>query len=293
MANNALMTVWDVQHGLAIHLKAPNGKYIVFDMGAGSYSGQNTSFSPLNYLRRNLFVSSVDYMVITHPHRDHIDDILNFDIVSPKILHRPRSLSNEEVMEGVLYADRAKFNKYCEVNNRYSSPIGDSNISDISHSDNYGGLGVQIFTPLFCSHNNFNNFSLVSTISYAGIKIVIPGDNENESFEELLADSNFKNAIRNADVLIAPHHGRESGYHKDFINTVNPRITIVSDGSCCDSSANNRYSAKSRGWGVYDRFGRENERYCLSTNSDGNVKVEFGFSLDPNYNNILNIRTQQ
>lgn len=293
MANTALMTVWDVQHGLAVHLKSPNGKYIIFDMGAGSYSGKNLSFSPLSYLRRNLLVSSADYMIITHPHRDHIDDILNFDLVSPKILQRPRSLSNEEIMEGVQYADSDKFNKYCDINNSYSSPIGDNNPADIDNSANYGGMEVEVFTPLFCSHNNFNNFSLVTSINYAGIKILIPGDNESESFEELLEDNNFKDTVRNADVLIAPHHGRESGYHKEFIDLVNPRITIVSDGSCCDSSANSRYSAKSRGWSVFDKSGKESKRYCLSTNSDGNIKVEFGFSQDPSYYNLLNIRTQQ
>jgi len=29
MAKQAVMKVWDVQLGLAIHIKAPNGKYLV------------------------------------------------------------------------------------------------------------------------------------------------------------------------------------------------------------------------------------------------------------------------
>lgn len=293
MANLATMTVWDVQHGLAVHIKAPNGKYIVIDLGSGSYSGQNTTFSPLGYLRRNQYVSSVDYMIITHPHRDHIDDILNFDRVNPKILCRPRSLSNEEVMEGVSFNDRAKFTKYCEVNTRYSSPIESTNPANPANTDNYGGLELETYLPYSCSHDNFNNFSIITVIEYAGIKIVIAGDNESASFEELLRRNDFENAVRNADVLIAPHHGRESGYYCNFIDIVNPRITIVSDGACCDSSANSRYSAKSRGWGVYDRNGRESTRYCLTTNSDGNIKINFGPSDNPKYYNTLNINVNQ
>ena len=92
MARVATMTVWDVQLGLAIHVKAPNGKYIVIDLGTGAY---NTS-----PLRKRMF-DNIAYMVITHPHLDHISDILNFDNNPPKVLRRPNSLTNEEIMEGV------------------------------------------------------------------------------------------------------------------------------------------------------------------------------------------------
>lgn len=232
-------------------------------------------------------------MIITHPHRDHIDDIQNVDLVLPKTLYRPYSLSNEKIMEGVSYNDRPKFNKYCEINNRYTAPIEEHDPSNLSNPDNYGGMEVKTFFPVSCSNENFNNFSIVTIIKYSGIKIVIPGDNEGESFEELLRNSVFKNSIRNSDVLIAPHHGRASGYYGDFINTVNPRITIVSDGSCCDTSANSRYSDKSRGWEVFDKYGRETKRYCLSTNSDGNIKVNFGPSDDTNHYATLNINIKQ
>ena len=34
MAKTAVMKVWDVELGLAIHIAAPNGKYIVIDLGS-------------------------------------------------------------------------------------------------------------------------------------------------------------------------------------------------------------------------------------------------------------------
>ena len=43
MARLATMTVWDVQLGLAIHVKAPNGKYIVIDLGTGTYESGNST----------------------------------------------------------------------------------------------------------------------------------------------------------------------------------------------------------------------------------------------------------
>lgn len=103
MARQATMTVWDVQLGLAIHVKAPNGKYIVIDLGTGTYESGNSA--PI--LKRRF--DNIAYMILTHPHLDHISDILNFDINQPKILHRPTSLTNAEVMNGVRDCDKAKF----------------------------------------------------------------------------------------------------------------------------------------------------------------------------------------
>ena len=88
-------------------------------------------------------------------------------------------------------------------------------------------------------------------------------------------------AIKNCDVLLAPHHGRESGYNSDFIEYANPRITIVSDGKHCDSSANARYTKVSRGQVVYKKSDSSSKtRKCLTTNSDGNISVYFGWHPD-------------
>lgn len=274
---------WDVQHGHSTYIKTPNGRHIVIDLGTGDYSGNNSTFSPLQHLRNRHGVQQLDYVTITHPHLDHIDDILNFDLLSPKVLIRPNQLTNTEVMQGVQQKDYSKFKKYCEINNRYNQPISQDSINNTENPDNWGGMKISIFAPMECRHDNFNNHSIITIIEYAEIKVVIPGDNEKESFDELFQkySSSFKNAIKDADILLAPHHGRESGYYLDFINLVNPRLTIVSDGRFCDTSANAKYSAKSRGWTVHRRSGTSQDRKCLTTNSDGTVYVNFGFQ---NYN---------
>jgi beta-lactamase superfamily II metal-dependent hydrolase len=274
------MVFWDVQHGHATYIKTPNNRHIAIDLGTGDYSDGNTAFSPLRYLKNNYHVDQLDYVAITHPHLDHIDDILNFDLLSPKVLCRPKELTNEEVMSGVQQKDVEKFQKYCEINNRYSSPVDANSYNNTKNPDNWGGLSIKTFHATGCNHSNFNNFSIVTVLEYAGIKIVIPGDNEGPSYTELMQNSNFVSAIKNSDVLLAPHHGRESGYDNDFINLISPRITIVSDGGHYDYSANTRYSQKSSGWLVHKRNGSTDTRKCLSTNSDGAVTVKFGYRED-------------
>ena len=276
------MTVWDVQLGLSIHVKTPNDKYIVIDLGTGSYESGNTS--PL----KKLIHSNIAYMILTHPHLDHIDDILNFDINEPKVLRRVEALSNDEVMKDVRYCDRAKFNKYCEINNRYNLPITSQNENNPEYPENYGGLGIQNFDTHVCDHSNFNNFSIITVFLLSGVKVVVCGDNETESLNILMNQSNFQTAVKNADILVAPHHGRESAYHSDFVSLVNPRITIISDTEKTEASASDKYTTKSRGWKVNGKT-----RYCLTTRKDGNITVVFGESDDPNYSGALFISTSK
>jgi beta-lactamase superfamily II metal-dependent hydrolase len=280
MSKECTVVFWDVQHGHSTYIKTPNNRHIVIDLGTGDYFGNNLEFSPLKHLKNNYNVKQLDYVIITHPHLDHIDDILNFDLLDPKVFRRPKHLTNKEVMEGVQDKDKPKFKKYCEINNRYSSPVSSDSSDSASNPDNWGGLNIQSFTPSSCNHNNYNNHSIVTVIELDGLKVVIPGDNEKCSFDELLEKETFKSAIKNADVLLAPHHGRESGYNKDFMDLVNPRLTVVSDGRFCETSANARYSAKSRGWKVFRKDGSSKERKCLTTNSDGEVTVKFGSNSD-------------
>lgn len=282
MAKLATMTVWDVQLGLAIHVKAPNGKYIVIDLGTGTYESGNSS-----PLRKRMW-DNIAYMVITHPHLDHISDILNFDINAPKILCRPPLLTNEEVMEGVRQCDRAKFEKYCQINDRYNSPVKYDDENYTGNPNNYGGLEIQTFSTSLCDHSNFNNFSMITVFQFSGIKVVVCGDNEKDSFDKLMKENDFKNAVRSADVLVAPHHGRESAYHSEFVSLVNPRITIISDTTKSDASAVDKYTQRSRGWTV-----RGEERKCLTTRNDGNITVEFGECDDPKYCGTLHITTSR
>lgn len=282
MAKLATMTVWDVQLGLAVHVKAPNNKYIVIDLGTGTYESGNSS-----PLRKRMW-DNIAYMVITHPHLDHISDILNFDINAPKILQRAKSLTNDEVMRGVRDCDKAKFKNYCDINDRYNSPVKYDDENYTGNPNNYGGLEIQTFSTSLCDHSNFNNFSMITVFQFSGIKVVVCGDNEKDSFDKLMKESDFKNAVRSADVLVAPHHGRESAYHSEFVSLVNPRITIISDTTKSDASAVDKYTQKSRGWKV-----RGEERKCLTTRNDGNITVEFGESDDPNYYGTLHITTSK
>lgn len=267
---------WDVQHGSATYIKTPNGKHIVKDLGTGSYKTNDEKFSPLLHLKQKWRVNQLDYVIITHPHKDHIDDIMNFDELSPLALSRPKHLPRDEIMKNVQKEDEYLFEKYFEIDQRYSSPI--SSTSDPLLSNNNGGVKIEKFTPNSSSTSNINNHSIVTVLSYADSKVILTGDNEPPSWNELLEIERFKNSIKNADILLAPHHGRNSGFSPELFEYFNPKLTIVSDGRFCDTSATDRYSKISKGWLVHRRNGNEEMRKCVTTRNDGVIVVKLGYN---------------
>ena len=270
------LVVWDVQRGNAAYLRTPNGKHIVVDLGTGSYKGRDSTFSPLLHLRDMWDVSKLDCVIITHPHLDHIDDVLNYYLLKPSFLSRPRHLTVDEIWANNIVEDndkKLKIEEYLEINKIFS---GEPLDPDPTKPANNGGVDIQIFKPTTCARNNLNNHSVTITISYQGCKVLMPGDNEPLCWEELLSQPAFREAIAGTDILVAPHHGRELGYHSELFKYFKPRLTVISAGRFDDKSAMERYGKVSSGWTVHKGFGIDEQRKCLNTRDDGVIVIDMG-----------------
>ena len=273
---------WDVQHGSSAFVETPNGTRIAIDLGTGSL-GSNTTFSPLLHLKNNGRVTQLDGVLITHPHRDHIDDIFNFDTLSPLTLLCPKHLTEVDIRIANQAKDNEVINKYLEISSRYNQPTINAYGIDTNpfRFENNGGVVWTTFTSTNCATTNLNNHSIVSVLSYANSKILIPGDNESASWKELLAMPLFRDAIIGTDILVASHHGRESGFHSDLFKHISPKLTIVSDGPAGTTSVTSKYQSQSSGWVVNNRTTNERKsRYCLTTRKDSVVVVKCGFNQD-------------
>ena len=265
------LRVWDVQHGSAAHIRTPNGRHLVIDCGRGDAG------SPLYSLMRDIGSDRLDMAIITHPHVDHISDISNLSLLNPRVLLRPGHLTQRDILQnnGAISAHaKSIIEKYLELDSRYSSPV-DPGTAPTDPLVNWGAH-VATFVPRAASASNLNNHSVVTVIEYEGSKILIPGDNESPSWDELLGRPEFRAEIAGVDVLVAAHHGRESGFHRDLFDHFTPLLTIVSDGRVTDTSATDRYSDATRGWTVHRRNGPDQERKCVTTRNDGTIDVEIG-----------------
>lgn len=271
------VVIWDVQHGSAAYIRTPNDTHIVVDLGTGSYK-ENAPFSPLCHLKDKWGVRQLDGVIITHPHADHIQDILNWDYVRPRVLLRPSHLSEEDIWNANPEADADLISKYLEISKEYRESVkSDSNPFNANVN---GGVSIDSFFPRESSRSNLNNHSIVTVLEYQGIKITIPGDNGSPSWRELLKSRIFTEAVKGTDVFVASHHGRESGFSSDLFDVFRPRLTIISDGPAGETSATSRYSTVSRGWRVYRRSGGSEERKCVTTRKDGVIVVECGRNSD-------------
>jgi beta-lactamase superfamily II metal-dependent hydrolase len=267
--------VWDVSHGSAIWIKLPNGRNMVVDLGADG-AGE-LAFSPLCTMKNVYGVQQVDYSVITHGHADHLDDIFRLhQLYYPQILWTPRHLTDQEIRAGNQIGDMKLVDQYLFVRQQYTAAIPPS--LDATIAANTGQAYCQFFSPVACSKQNLNNHSLVLVISYCGMKIVIPGDNETPSWNELMRNLLFTMAVQNTTILIAPHHGREAGFCADLLDLMKPSLVVISDGEACDTSAASRYSAKASGCQVANGIGTVETRKCVTTRKDGHITLKLGLN---------------
>lgn len=284
------LVVWDVQHGSSVYIETPSGKHIVIDLGTGDYSEGNLSFSPLNFIKNVFKVDQLDLVIITHPHTDHIDDIINFDILSPKVLTRPKHLTKEIIMKANSLNDLGKIEKYIKISERYSMSVEER--ENPKRGENNGGVNIKTYHPCNCGTSNINNHSIVTVIEYLGVKVLIPGDNEAASWKELIEDKEFLDAIKDTNIFLASHHGRESGYYSELFNCFQPELVIISDGPYSETSATERYSKIAKGWKIYKRSEDENipyDRKCLTTRKDGTIFIKIGKDSDKI---LMNVTTE-
>jgi beta-lactamase superfamily II metal-dependent hydrolase len=281
---------WDVQHGHATYIKTPNNRHVVVDLGIGSFSTKH-EFSPLLHLRNKYGVKQLDFVVITHPHRDHIDDIFNFHLMMPKVLHRPKHLSAQDIKGGNRGpSDYEKVDEYLKISDSYNVEIPAGSFDNSTIPDSWGGVKMQFFTPFKSNTANLNNHSVVSIFEYLGFKVIVPGDNEKLSWTELLTDPAFRDASQNAHVLLAPHHGREAGFCMDLLDHARPHVVVISDGPEGDTSVTDKYGAKVRqyhpsGWRSYYRDDTWDDRFCVTTRCDGMIRVRI-YKANDNTNRL-------
>ncbi len=164
--------------------------------------------------------------------------------------------------------------KYLEIDSRYCGTLPPDQNPLIATCN--GGLEIETFFPTDCPRSNLNNHSIVMILSYAGSKILFPGDNEAPSWNELLELDSFRRAIRGTNILVAPHHGRRAGFSEELFDYITPSLVIISDGPSGSTSATELYRQQTtaEGWNVKRRNGDRQNRHCLTTRKDGVIVVQ-------------------
>ena len=274
---------WDVRHGSSAIIKTPNNKMIAYDLGVGSNSNDDDTFSPISYLKSKIPNFFLDLIVISHPDKDHIYDLLNIDIPNDfRCWERPKSVDNEvnvSYKNATSDFDKKIFMKYLDICNRYKRTTP-WEIEPFNPKVNGNVEMYAYFPKLDIKDSRKNNHSIVIVIKYQGFTLLLSGDNEKESWKWLIANNpdyrgvHFLQAIKGTQVLLAPHHGRESGYSDELLSLLetNLKIVLISDGQKGSTSVTEKYSLKTKGM-VVKKKSKSEERKVLTTRNDGRIKL--------------------
>jgi competence protein ComEC len=276
MPKELYIRIWDVQHGSAAYVRTPEGRHLAIDLGVGDTSGNLSTnkdhFSPLEYIRRVWGVRQLDTVVVSHPHTDHVDDIFEFDKLNPHILITPQHISEDDIVTFNRSNNKTVLNKYLEIRRKYNEPIIGSSVYDEKPEFDFIS-----YAPINCNTANLNNQSIVVFLTYAGSTICIPGDPESCAWKELLDKPGFKEYLRKTNILVASHHGRESGYYEEVFEYCAPQLVVISDGPQGVTCVADKYRNKAQGWKVHSPGKESKTRYVLTTRNDGSIDIRFGF----------------
>lgn len=263
---------YDVEHGSCTHIITPNGKHILVDVGSKSDK------SIVDYICNRYFYGlngSLDALIITHPHEDHIYDLprLN-ERLHPKVLFRPtEAFEIEPSSKTPVHINIA--NNANQMNSSYKYPIPDTD--NIENPQSMGGVKITLIPSVLNLHDktDLNTFSSLVIVEYTGIKFVITGDNSPRQLKYMVDNNYYGIRLLAADaaVLLAPHHGRTGEYCPDFFKLVNPVLTVISDKSV-------EHTTQEESSNVYKGIGttiNDNKRYVLTTRSDGNISFSVSY----------------
>lgn len=264
---------------------------VVFNIGAGQSiffypNGQkeyamlidcheSEDFSPIDFLLEKGLLHHdgnrhvLGNLTITNYDHDHFSGL-------PKIMGKvhidtvrlPKNISSQELKDCKEESTDA-LEKICHLKDTYTGNAE-------NHTPPYRKLSYYLDQNELDNNDiNTNHLSQIVFIEYGDSHICVAGDLEATAWEKILQKQGVIENLQKTNVLIAPHHGRENGYHADIFKHCTPECIVISDKALMygtqDAMAQT-YSNHVVGNGV--SFGNE-LRKVLTTRKDGHILISF------------------
>lgn len=236
----------DVGQGDCFLVRNKKWGNILIDAGDNGYEQ-----TVINALQKR-GVKKLDYVIISHPHSDHIGGIeevvKSFDIGE---VYMPKVSHNTKTYEDTLKAIKEKG---LLINEAYDgveiSLNDDDNIKFISPDSNY-------------SFSDLNDLSCVFILNTQGKKILFTGDAGS------VAEKQYMDKAGKVDILKAAHHGGYKGNSEELIKRIRPEYVLIGVGENNDYNHPNKSTLK-----IFDKYSAK----VLRTDINGDIllKIENG-----------------
>lgn len=244
---------------------------------AGNFQQKKHPVNPVEYMQK-FGINQVFRFILTHPDMDHMDGIKDFfECFNPanfwdsdnnkEMEFEERSPYNEEdwkfykqIRDGKSQTNLTRLTLFSGSRNMYwaqdanGQPPGDK-------------LSILAPTPELVKQanenktNNYHDASYVVLYSGNGGRILLCGDSHDNTWEHILDE--WKDVIKDVDLLIAPHHGRKSGRSYKFLDTVNPKMTFF-------GNARSEHLAYSAWYNRKLEYITNNQANCMVVDCSGN-----------------------
>jgi beta-lactamase superfamily II metal-dependent hydrolase len=241
----------------------------------GNFQQKKHPVNPVTYLRER-DISSVFRFLLTHPDMDHMDGIKDFfDVFRPANFYDTDNNKEMDWQPGAPYRKEDwDFYRALRDGNPQSDPKritiypgDDAAYRTQDWNGNRPGDAFYVLAPtreLVATANessgDYHDASYVILHHTPGGKIILAGDSHDATWEFIL--DHFEDYVRDADLLIAPHHGRDSDRSYQFLNVVNPKMTFFGNAR----SEHLAYDAwRSRGL----EFVTNNQANCMVVDTGG------------------------
>jgi len=175
-------------------------------------AGDVGRFDVIDHLRR-LGVENVDLIVITHPHSDHIGQLVEVLTIFPVY---------EVWMSGY----------------EHTTPLFESVLDALLASDviyyeprrgqvfSYGDLILEVLNPTHIS-DDLHDTNIVLRVKYGDITFVFTGDAEKNTERTMV----LSGLALYAQILQLGHHGSRTSTSSDFLEMIAPEVAVYSAGA--------------------------------------------------------------
>jgi len=208
----------DVGQGDAEYIELPNGKNVLIDGGPSSAVTSNLA----NFLT-NHSITTIDYVVLTHPHDDHYKG-LNYVFDNCQVNNfYDTKMNNSGATGDETMRTKATSEPGCSIS--YPS-AGDTLSWDTNVT-----VKVLNACPNTTSSSNgetINNNSIVLKVTYNQVSILFTGDIQSTTESSLV--TTYGDTLQ-ANILKVPHHGSQYSSTTDFLNKVKPKKAYIEVGT--------------------------------------------------------------
>ena len=212
-------------------------------------AGEKTTYNVVKeYLNKN-DVKSLDLVVATHPHSDHIGGLA--EII--KDFHI-KSFMMPKINDSLIPTSKCYERLLLALKNKNIIPKNPC----VGDSINIGDLNFKVLAPKKDNtYDNLNDFSVVLKMTYKDNSFLFTGDAQSVS-EKDIVNTGFDIS---ADVLKVGHHGSKTSTSDAFLNRVNPEYAVI-------SVADDNYKLPKKV--ILDRLKKKNIK-IFRTDLDGNI----------------------